>query len=233
VHDVDELVVLRGRAVLQFEQLPAAVEELAREAAMGRFVHGIDGHVVHDSVPSFDQRLQAAERMLDLDRSQSEPALMTQQTVTLFLGAAVEQLADLEERELELPQHPDRLPAPHLIRAVPPIPTLRIHIRRAEQPQPVVAPQRPRTEARCVRERADRHQLVTHRPDAKRCPQVKVKPVADAVRHHLRSLAPTPERPRSTRCRSAGAVGGSATLSLRGWWPFRPVRRSGSRTRVR
>ena len=75
VHDVDELVVLRGRAVLQFEQLPAAVEEVAREAAMGRFVHGIDGHVVHDSVLSFDQRLQAAERMLDLDRSQSEPAL--------------------------------------------------------------------------------------------------------------------------------------------------------------
>ena len=220
MHDVDELVVLRGRAVLQFEQLPAAVEEVAREAAMGRFVHGIDGHVVHDSVLSFD-------------RSQSEPALMTKQTVALFLGAAVEQIADLEQRELELPQHPDRLPAPHLIRAVHPIPTLRIHIRRAEQPQPVVAPQRPRTEARCVRERADRHQLVTHRPDAKRCPQVKVKPVADAVRHHLRSLAPTPERPRSTRCRSAGAVGGSATLSLRGWWPFRPVRRSGSRTRVR
>ena len=45
--------------------------------------------------------------------------------------------------------------------------------------------------------------------------------------------ASTPEWRRNSRCRSLGSLGGSATVCLRGWTPFRPVRQSDSRTKAR
>jgi hypothetical protein len=41
-----------------------------------------------------------------------------------------------------------------------------------------------------------------------------------------------PEWRRNSRCRPR-ASGGSATVCLRGWSPFRPAKRSGSRTMAR
>ena len=98
MHAVDELVVLLGRAALELEIPPAAIEEVGGQPAVGGRVDRVDGRVAHQVLLSFDQVLELGQRVVELGRPEGEPPLLREQSLAQLFGRSLEQCADLAER---------------------------------------------------------------------------------------------------------------------------------------
>ena len=169
VRGVDELLVVRGRAVGLLEQLPHAVEQRDGERALGRRVELAAGDGVgHGGLLVVQGRVDEVAEVVDHTVEAGDPGTDPVTVPGEELSpsprvVASEHLADLLERHLEVAQGRDRPCRLELIARVAAVRRRLVDRRRHQQPDAVVVAQRPDGQAAQAGELADAQTVVSGR----------------------------------------------------------------------